>query len=511
MGDAPDGVNIDPDSKQLMDDLFAWGRAQRLGTHDAVPRPTLEHPERHLEDDTQPRAISDPVAYGRKALDGAVGNVRSATEGFRNHTLNAAAYSLGRLVGASLLDEATVIDTLRTAAEECGLEPREIDRTISSGLYSGMAQPLNWVKGVPPSATSSTDDDEALLAEATAKVRRQRQANRQVDQEEAVARFTVPPSGERVDRFVAQADEPMLWLIGDVLPLGANVTLTAPYKTGKTTMIGELLRSLCDGESFLGNHRVCDQRLVGNVGLWDYEMTTRQHRHWLKELGVVNGSRAWALHMRGHSLNLLSDVGADWAVTWLRDRNIGVWIIDPFARAYLGEENDNGAVTAWTDRIDVIKQRAGVHTFVMPVHTGRREGDIRARGATRIDDWPDVRWLLDNHDGSRYFRATGRDVEVVEVGLTYDRLTRRLLGDRPGRKTTDTTVDEAAETVFALLPAHGDGKGLSQAEICRQLGKRLDQDGKGFVGAAVDLLVKTGRAVNTGNKHRWAVSLPPSG
>ncbi len=69
----------------------------------------------------------------------------------------------------------------------------------------------------------------------------------------------------------------------------------------------------------------------------------------------------------------------------------------------------------------------------MPTHTGRAAMDVgseRARGATRLDDWADVRWLLTRGTGedidNRYFRATGRDVETDEGVLEYNPLTRGL-------------------------------------------------------------------------------------
>lgn len=71
------------------------------------------------------------------------GNGRSG-EG-RNHALNATAYSLGRLVGAGVLDATTVTTALQRAADAIGLTdedgPRQTEATIRSGLGSGMRSP----------------------------------------------------------------------------------------------------------------------------------------------------------------------------------------------------------------------------------------------------------------------------------------------------------------------------------------------------------------------------------
>lgn len=80
-------------------------------------------------------------AYVMAALEGAYKAVRDATEGNRNHTLNANAFSLGTLVSAGILDESDALTTLRTAARECGLSEEEISVTLRSGLSAGMRQP----------------------------------------------------------------------------------------------------------------------------------------------------------------------------------------------------------------------------------------------------------------------------------------------------------------------------------------------------------------------------------
>lgn len=83
--------------------------------------------------------------YAARALDAEFDRVSQAGSGTRNHTLNAAAFSLGQLVGAGLLTEALVLRTLQTAASNCGLTsedgPQAVDATIMSGLRAGIAKP----------------------------------------------------------------------------------------------------------------------------------------------------------------------------------------------------------------------------------------------------------------------------------------------------------------------------------------------------------------------------------
>ena len=82
------------------------------------------------------------------------------------------------------------------------------------------------------------------------------------------------------------------------------------------------------------------------------------------------------------------------------------------------------------------------------------QGEERARGATRLDDWADVRWLLTRDKGDvRFFRATGRDVDFDEVGLAFDERTRHLSitgGDR--RSEADRRYRDAVLAVVESSP-----------------------------------------------------------
>jgi hypothetical protein len=65
-------------------------------------------------------------------------------EGGRNNRLNLAAYRAGQLVAAGLVDQAVAEEQLTEAAQECGLgvdTPREIEKTIRSGLTAGLSRP----------------------------------------------------------------------------------------------------------------------------------------------------------------------------------------------------------------------------------------------------------------------------------------------------------------------------------------------------------------------------------
>ncbi|MET8566093.1 bifunctional DNA primase/polymerase [Streptomyces flaveolus] len=64
--------------------------------------------------------------------------------GGRNNRLNLAAYRAGQLVAAGLVDQAVAEEHLTEAAQAAGLgvdTPREIEKTIRSGMTAGLARP----------------------------------------------------------------------------------------------------------------------------------------------------------------------------------------------------------------------------------------------------------------------------------------------------------------------------------------------------------------------------------
>ncbi|GLY01230.1 bifunctional DNA primase/polymerase [Actinoplanes sp. NBRC 101535] len=89
------------------------------------------------------RTVTHPGRYAGAALEAESDRVAGAVPGTRNDTLNRAAFSLGRLVGAGLLDEGTVRRELTSAARRAGLGAAETRATIRSGLTAGRRSPFD--------------------------------------------------------------------------------------------------------------------------------------------------------------------------------------------------------------------------------------------------------------------------------------------------------------------------------------------------------------------------------
>ncbi|GAB2647139.1 hypothetical protein GCM10009743_23380 [Kribbella swartbergensis] len=90
--------------------------------------------------------LANTSAYTLAALTGELEKVLAAVQGQRNDTLNRAAFALGQLIGAHMLDHHIARDELVSAAHRIGLPRNEAERTITSGLLAdaAMSMPVRW-------------------------------------------------------------------------------------------------------------------------------------------------------------------------------------------------------------------------------------------------------------------------------------------------------------------------------------------------------------------------------
>jgi len=288
--------------------------------------------------------------------------------------------------------------------------------------------------------------------------------------QERAATWVEPPSTLDLTAELLLTDEPLRYTVAVLHPAGGNTLLAAQFKGGKTTLYTDLARCLVDREPFLGELAVDPPD--GRVAMWNYEVNRDQYRVWLREAGFRNTDRVSVLNLRGYPTPWLGPHFVEWAVAWLSERQVTVWFIDPWARAISGSarENDNDEVGAVLDVLDTVKLRAGVADLFVAAHTGRKEhdeGTEHVRGATRLDDWCDSRWLLTEDHGRRFLRADGRDVEMPERALEYDPATRRLTFGGGSRESAREDQEEfnigfAAMRIRKLLAQE---PGLGSKEI----------------------------------------------
>lgn len=229
--------------------------------------------------------------------------------------------------------------------------------------------------------------------------------------------------------WLQEPDAPQRFRVDGLLPACGRAIVAAQFKGGKTTLVSNLVRSLVDGERFLGAHTVT--RVDGAVALLDMEMSSVQLKDWMRMQRIVRDDRVMVESLRGRvpSFNLLDPaVRRTWA-SRLRQCGVEFLILDclrPVLDALgLEEKTDAGRFLV---HFDQLLNDAGIREAVVVQHMGH-VGE-RSRGDSRLRDWPDVEWTLVRQDekpnSPRFFSAYGRDVDVPETRLAYDAATRRL-------------------------------------------------------------------------------------
>jgi hypothetical protein len=238
----------------------------------------------------------------------------------------------------------------------------------------------------------------------------------------------IPPAISLTERF-AMARSPTQYRIEGWLVVGGHVVLIAQYKSGKTTLVGNVVRSLADGGLFLG---VAQVHPVRSIVILDFEMDERQIERWLRDQDIRNTDRVRLVSLRGaaRSFDILNpERRLEWAAH-LRSVAADFVIVDCLRPAMdalgLDEHNEAGR---WFTAFDELLKDAGVPEALVVHHSGH--GGDRSRGDSRILDWPDGIWNLvrsdrDDLNSPRFITAKGRDIGVEEGELTFDPITRHL-------------------------------------------------------------------------------------
>lgn len=350
----------------------------------------------------------------------------------------------------------------------------------------------------PPEVAAKNGDDADLALEDAIMVQRleraerlRRLARRNVTSAETLADWQAPPSFTHMGEELHLEEKPLTWTVDHLHETGTNTLLVAGYKTGKTVLALNLAKALVDNEPFL-DFKTSLPDDGRRVAWWNFELTEDQARRWVRELGVEHPERISHLPLRGYRMPLQTEQIVEWAVRWLQEHSVKVWLIDPFAEAYDGDENDNSAVRVWLQNLNEIKRRASVEDVVLVSHTGHAdqdEGRERARGASNLEGWKDAGWYYTKHpdnDDLRFLRAFGRDVDVKNFAIKMNRATRALSRDDASANLSrdEAVTRNKAKKVAEIVTRQ---PGLNATALRSQLGKGTNSVKDGWIEAAEDI------------------------
>jgi hypothetical protein len=318
-----------------------------------------------VEPPPRPRATNGSgSAYARAALAAEADRVASAAPGGRNHTLNAAAFSLGQLVASGMLDEnevrARLTDAAAGLAKDDGAD--SVAKTISSGLTAGMQQP------------------------------------RQVPERQHVR--SVPPSQPSAWRFHADADpQPTAWLIKGLLPETGSGLISGQWGSYKTTVALDLAASVMTATPFAGKYMVKREGGVayfaceGAGGLASRLTAIARARDATGVLPFAYRADCPPLTADG-ALDRLSHMVED-AARALKDKfdvPLVLLFVDTIVTAAgyakAGDENDAAAAQRVMSTLDGLSQRTGA--LVLGVDHFGKVTDTGTRGSSAKEGAADV-------------------------------------------------------------------------------------------------------------------------
>lgn len=258
------------------------------------------------------------------------------------------------------------------------------------------------------------------------------------------------PKSLTLGELKRQVFEGDIWIIEDLMQAGSKTFIAAKAKTGKTTLVLSLIESLLTGKKFL--KRFIVNPLQGRVGFMNFELTERQMQTWVNrlDLGEEHESKLNIWNLRGKPNPFRSEVSREKLIEELREQEIKTLVIDPFSKVYSGNGDNNSDVNKFLLMLDRVLDRAGVEQLVMLVHAGNDARKIR--GATALTDHPDGVWLLvKDEDSNRYLSAMGRDIELEEGLLRFDKATQvfEFSGEKPSSAKAENSLSKMLTFVRA--------------------------------------------------------------
>lgn len=391
----------------------------------------------NLPDDVKAGELldEDDYAWALQIHESNVNLAAQASEGNRDDTCIARLGASMR-VAMALPDSVLSIDKVRDDfADGVPYEIKDLDGKVKRAVE--WAQDRAWTApekpkdavlppGVPP--TMAADYWEALARLRVRTAAQETFRTEQIEQAARAVRF-----GDFVEGRVFHKNRPdnPRWLMDKLIPYGGSVLLAGQYKSGKSTLMLNLMKALTTGTQFLGTFDVPNPLKVAYVDLelgrslaWDW-FDGVPGMDFDKVVYVPRVGQGSQLHMQSETIR------SKWA-RQLRQSGVDVLIVDPLSpiMSALGvDENSTETVRPMLDAFDVLKVEAGLQSVIVTHHTGHQNAG-RARGATAFMDWPaafmSVTKQGDTEDSARAFRAFGRDVSVPTTELVFDPQTRTL-------------------------------------------------------------------------------------
>jgi hypothetical protein len=230
------------------------------------------------------------------------------------------------------------------------------------------------------------------------------------------------------------------WLAYPVIPRGRAISLFAPAKAGKSTVVLAVAAAVATGKPILGLKPVQPV----DVLYLDYEMTQADLYERLVELGYGPDDNLQQLHYALlPSLPPLDSIEGARAVLALVDAtNAELVIVDTFGRAVEGDEDSADTVRAFYRHTGLTLKARGV-TYLRTDHSGK-DVNKGQRGSSAKNDDVDLVWKLQRTDTN-----SGQGITLTR---THSRISWVPETIKIIRNETDTHIDYRINDAEARYP-----------------------------------------------------------
>lgn len=252
------------------------------------------------------------------------------------------------------------------------------------------------------------------------------------------------------------------WRVRGLLRVGHITTVAGPAKSGKTSLLVNRVKSFADGTPLFGEYEM-HQKVEGNIGVWNFELTPGQQVDWFRKADIRNTDKVMLVNARGAGLYIQNDLVVERAIEWIKRNNIEVLEIDPLQAAYIGSVSDDKDAAAYISALQYIQKESGVKDIILTTHMGHAaKTNVEAQrsiGSARWEGFPDNQWIFGREIGKpatlRIDR--GRDVFLDEIGLVMDEETKILT-----KVFVPKPIDENWNAMLRMLK---DGQAHKKADV----------------------------------------------
>jgi len=297
-----------------------------------------------------------------------------------------------------------------------------------------------------------------------------------------------------IAELFAKPEEPITWVVDQLLMAGGSSIFAGKPKAGKTTATRDLAYCVAKGFPFLGR-----QTRQGSVLAFFLEENETQNRDRLKRLGCTGEE---PIFLKTGSIRRPDAV--EWMIREVQERRPSLVIVDPlFKLVRVKDGNAYTEVSAALEPLTEVARDTGAHVMFVH-HLGKGEGTTSDKilGSTAIGGAFDTLLLLSRRDDIRYLKSQQRyGNDMPEIVINMDPETGSVTAGSLAQEVQQENYE--SKVLHAVQDRHSP---LTEKEIRETVGGNENR-----VAAALRELVRREALLKTGQGKRgdpFLYSLP---